>query len=212
MYTPKHHDEPDLAKLHALIRTHALGVWVIQHDGELIANHLPFDIDSTRGEFGTLVTHVARANPVWKMLASGTPSLAIFQGPEAYITPSWYPGKYEHGKVVPTWNYAVVHARGTPTVIEDRVRLMRILESLTDQYESTQKLPWKITDAPPDYIDALLGAIVGIEIPIASITGKWKMHQHRSDAEKLGVVAGLMDRGDDEAVAVAQLIRQQFHL
>ncbi len=207
MYVPKHHEESNLATLHALIKAHPLGAWVQQNDGELTANHIPFLIDPTRGEYGTLVGHVARANPAWKSSASNQPSLVIFQGAETYITPSWYPSKHEHGKAVPTWNYAVVHAYGSPIAIEDRNWLWQFLNQLTQQHEARQALPWKVTDAPLDYTEQLMKVIVGIEIPISKLIGKWKVHQNRPAADKLGVVAGLLGRGDENSVAMAALVK-----
>lgn len=135
MYVPKHHEEADVSIMHALIKSHPLATWVTQADGELLANHIPFLLDPMRGEFGTLVGHVARANRVWQSFSTTVNSLLVFQGAETYITPSWYPSKHAHGKVVPTWNYAVVHARGLPRAIEDRDWLLQHLTLLTDTHE-----------------------------------------------------------------------------
>jgi len=208
MYLPKQHEETNLEVMHDLIRAHSLGTWVTQNGNELIANHIPFYLDTTRGEFGTLIAHVARANPIWQTLDQQQSSLVIFQGPESYITPSWYPGKYEHGKVVPTWNYAVVHAQGVAQAIEDRAWLRHHLEQLTDTHEADRFIPWKLSDAPAEFTEKLMEAIVGIEMPIQKLIGKWKAHQHRSDAEKLGVVAGLMGCGDDNSLAMADLVKR----
>jgi transcriptional regulator len=208
MYLPKHFAEEDQPTLHALIRAHPLGTWVTcdANDAKSIdADHVPFMVDTTRGPLGTLRAHVARANPVWRsMVGTSAPaSLVIFQGAEAYISPSWYPSKHADGKAVPTWNYAVVHVRGTPRAIEDKDALLELVSSLTDIHEGAQRLPWKVTDAPDDYIDKMLGAIVGIEIPIDSIVGKWKVSQNHMKANKLGTMAGLSARGraDDHAMA-----------
>jgi transcriptional regulator len=206
MYIPQAHEETDIDVLHALIRSHPLGTWVAQSNTELVANHLPFIIDTTRGEFGTLMCHVARANPVWQTHSRTMNSIVTFKGPQSYITPSWYPSKHAHGKAVPTWNYAVVHAQGLPQVIEDREWLLTHVAELTDTHESTQALPWKVSDAPPEYIDKLLAAIVGIEIPIARLIGKWKASQNRSTADKLGVIAGLTARGDPQSQDMAALV------
>jgi transcriptional regulator len=206
MYIPKAHEEADIDVLHSLIRAHPLGTWVTQIDAELIANHLPFVIDTTRGEFGTLMCHVARANPVWQTHSRTIHSIITFHGPQSYITPSWYPSKHAHGKAVPTWNYAVVHAHGIPRVIENRDWLLAHVNHLTDTHEATQALPWKVSDAPAEYIERLLQAIVGIEIPIAKLVGKWKVSQNRSPADKLGVVAGLMTRDDQQARDIAELV------
>lgn len=208
MYVPKHHEETDAAILHALIRTHPLGSWITQGDEELIANHVPFLLDPTRGKHGTLMGHVARANRVWRSFSRTMDSIVIFQGAETYISPSWYPSKHVHGKAVPTWNYVVVHAHGMPSVIEERSWLLAHLNQLTDVYEAEQALPWKVSDAPQDFTDRLLELIVGIEIPISRLVGKWKVSQNRSETDKLGVVAGLLARNDSQATQMASLIKQ----
>ena len=206
MYVPKHFEETDLAVLHALIRSRPLGTWVAWAKGELVVNHLPFLIDAAEGGFGRLIGHVARANPVWKALAPGTPSVVVFQGTEKYITPSWYPSKHETGKAVPTWNYVVVHAHGSPRAIHDKDWLRGHVSELSDRHEHELPAPWKITDAPPEYIDALLNAIVGIEIPLDALVGKWKLGQNRSAADLSGVVAGLSADGDEASLELAQLM------
>lgn len=208
MYMPKHHEESRLDVLHALIRAHPLGAWVVLGDGELIANHIPFLLDTTRGELGTLVGHLARANPVWQAGPSAVPSVVMFQGPQTYITPAWYPSKQEHGKAVPTWNYAVVHVQGQPRFIEEHDWLYKHVSLLTDTHEATEARPWQVDDAPADYREALLRAIVGLEIPIQRIEGKWKTSQNRPERDRQGVVAGLLGRGDDESAAMAALVAQ----
>src|SRR5712671_3614233 len=177
MYVPKHHDESDTTVLHALIRAQPLGTWVTLSEGGLLANHIPFLLDPARGEYGTLIGHVARANPAWQGFSKTVDSIVAFQGPQTYITPSWYPSKHANGKAVPTWNYAVVHAHGMPCAIEDREWLLRHVTQLTDVHEAGQALPWKVSDAPQEYRDKMLQAIVGIEIPIAKLVGKWKVSQ-----------------------------------
>ena len=208
MYMPKHHEEKRLDVLHALIRAHPLGAWVVLGDDELIANHIPFLLDTTRGEFGTLVGHLARANPVWQAGPGTVPSVVVFQGPQTYITPAWYPSKQEHGKAVPTWNYAVVHVHGQPRYIEERDWLLRHVSRLTDEHEATEARPWHVDEAPADFTEALLRAIVGVEIPIERIEGKWKTSQNRPARDMLGVVAGLLGRGDDQSAAMAALVEQ----
>ena len=208
MYLPEKNEETRLEVLHGLIRSHPLGVWVALGGDELVANHIPFELDATRGELGTLVGHVARANPIWKQPPSPVCSLVTFQGPQSYITPSWYPSKHEHGKAVPTWNYAVVHASGTPSFIEDAAWLHSHVSRLTDRHEASQALPWAVSDAPPDYIDKMIRSIVGVEIPIRRLTGKWKMGQNRSAPDRLGAVAGLMGRGDAQAHGVADVMQR----
>ena len=210
MYVPKQHEEFDLSVLHALIKAHPLGTWVTQSDGELLANHIPFLIDPARGEHGTLVGHVAKANPVWKSFSSTINSVVIFQGAESYITPSWYPSKHEHGKAVPTWNYAVVHGHGIPRAIEDCDWLLEHLTQLTNTHEAQQALPWKVSDAPQEFTERLMQAIVGIEIPIAKLVGKWKVSQNRPEPDKIGVVAGLLHRGDSQSKAMASLVRKHL--
>lgn len=197
-YLPSHFEERDLSTLWALIDAHSLATWATTQDGELVVHHVPFRLDRTRGEFGTLVGHVARANPVWR---TPQPSLLVFGGPQAYVSPGWYPSKQVHGKVVPTWNYAVVHARGTPVVLEDAASVLRIVSALTDTHEAAQAHPWQVGDAPPDYVEQMLRAIVGIEIPITQLVGKWKVSQNRSAEDRAGVASGLRGAPDGEAMA-----------
>jgi len=208
MYVPKHFEEREIMVLHALIRSHPLGAWVTQAAGALVVNHIPFLVDSEKGEHGTLIGHVARANPIWNSFSLEMDSMVIFQGPQGYISPSWYPSKHEHGKTVPTWNYAVVHAQGMPRAIEDRDWLLRHVTQLSDFHESTQAVPWNVSDAPPDYIDTMLNAIVGIEIPITTIAGKWKVSQNRTLPDKLGTIAGLEARADTNSREVAALVQK----
>jgi len=206
LYIPKHYEETDIATLHALIDAHPLGAWVMTGDAGLVANHIPFLIDAERGEFGTLVGHVAKANPVWRSLSGEDESVVIFQGPDAYVSPSWYPSKKEHGKVVPTWNYAVVHAFGSPQAIHDHVWLMAMVERLTTKHESGRPASWKVADAPADYISKRLDVIVGIEIPIRRIEGKWKASQNQPLPDKMGIVAGLEAEDRPESVEMARLV------
>ena len=212
MYVPKHFEERDLSVLHALIRSHPLGAWVTQTDGKLVVNHIPFLVDSKRGEQGTLVGHVARANPIWKLFSKDMDSVVVFQGPQTYITPSWYPSKHAHGKAVPTWNYVVVHAHGLPRAIEDGDWLIRHVRELSDLHESEQAVPWSVSDAPRDYIDTMVKAIVGIEIPIATLAGKWKVSQNRPLADRLGTIAGLYGRGDATSKEMAVLVEKHASL
>jgi transcriptional regulator len=197
-YLPSHFEERDLPTLQALVDAHPLATWATTQDGELVVHHVPFRLDRTRGPFGTLVGHVARANPVWR---APQPSLLVFGGPQAYVSPGWYPSKQVHGKVVPTWNYAVVHARGTPLVREDAASVLRIVSELTDTHEARQAHPWQVGDAPPDYIEQMLRAIVGIEIPIDQLVGKWKVSQNRSADDRAGVAAGLGAQAEGDAMA-----------
>jgi transcriptional regulator len=210
MYLPKIHEETRLEVLHALIRAHPLGIWVETGQQELVVNHVPFVLDPAAGEFGTLRGHVARANPIWRATPGSSPGVVTFRGPQAYITPSWYPSKHEHGRAVPTWNYAIVTAHGRPEFIEDRAWLFTHLGELTATHEASQALPWTIDDAPADFTDKLVRAIVGVEIPITRIEGKWKTNQNRPEPDKLGVVAGLLSKGDDESAAMAALVRSHL--
>lgn len=208
MYLPKHFEETDLGTLHTLIEAHPLATWVIggaDADTVPTVNHIPFMLDRSRGTMGTLIGHVARANPVWRQPGR---SVLVFQGPHAYISPGWYASKQEHGKVVPTWNYAVVHAHGQARAIEQPDELLALVSRLTDTHEARQAAPWKVGDAPADYIDQMLKAIVGIELPIEQLVGKWKVSQNRPAADRAGVQAGLTASGDAEAAAMASLVAQ----
>ncbi len=198
MYLPKHFEVTDPAAIHAVVHHCPLATWATVVDGNPVVNHVPFLLDPTRGEHGTLIGHVARANPVWRSPAA---SVLVFQGPDAYVSPSWYPVKQEHGKVVPTWNYAVVHAHGTPQASEDRALLLQIVSRLTQQHESSQARPWAVSDAPPDYIEQMLRAIVGIEIPVQRWVAKFKLSQNHAAPNRLGVVAGLQQRDPTHPLA-----------
>jgi transcriptional regulator len=207
MYLPKHFEETDVATLQGLIRAHPFGALVTLGPGGLDANHVPFEVDPEPAPLGTLYAHVARANPVWKE-AAGAEVLVLFQGPELYISPSWYPTKQETAKVVPTWNYAVVHAHGRLRAIEDRDWLRAFVTRLTDHHEAGRPDPWKVTDAPADYVETMLGGIVGLEIPLARLVGKWKVSQNRPAQDQVGVVEGLSLEGRPAASAMADLVRR----
>jgi transcriptional regulator len=205
VYLPTHFAEDRVDVLHALMHAWPFATLVTQAAAGPDANHLPLHLDAKASPQGTLVGHVARANPLWRE-AADTEVLAIFHGPQAYVTPSWYPTKHEHGKAVPTWNYVVVHARGQLRVIDDATWLRRQLDLLVDSHESAFAAPWRVADAPPDYIDKMLAAIVGIEIEIRELTGKWKLSQNQPDANRAGVVAGLRRRESADALAMADLV------
>lgn len=207
MYLPKHFEEARLDVLHDLIARHPLGTLVTLGDDGLEANHLPFEIDRTVGPFGTLRAHVARANPVWCAAGGATLPLVVFQGPHAYVSPSWYPSKRENGRVVPTWNYAVVHATGPLRVIEDPAALRALLGRLTARHETEVGKSWRIGDAPADYLEKMLAAVVGIEMPIARLEGKWKTSQNQPATNRDGVAAGLDALGGDDAREMAELVR-----
>jgi transcriptional regulator len=208
MYIPEAFEERDLSVLHALIAAHPLATWVTEAGGQLVVNHIPFVLDTTRRPLGTLLGHVARANTVWKT-TSALESVLVFQGPQSYITPSWYPAKREHGKVVPTWNYAVVHAHGMPRIIDDPTWIREHVEALTGVHESPREAPWQVSDAPSAFIDSLLNAIVGIEIPIARLDGKWKVSQNRPVPDRRGVAAGLQAHGEDQSIQMARLVQHR---
>lgn len=207
MYTPTSFAEDRLAVNHELIRAHPLGMLIVSSAAAPSADLLPFTLYPGEGEagLGVLRAHVARANPVWQALAAGAPCLLVFQGPEAYVSPGWYASKAVTQKAVPTWNYAMVQVRGTVRIVEDATWLRRQLADLSAMQEGAMPQPWRLDDAPPGYIDGLLQAIVGIELPIASIAGKWKVSQNRSPADAAGVVAGLRSVGAlDMAALVAE--------
>jgi transcriptional regulator len=209
MYLPKHFEETRVDVMHELIRTYPFGTLVTLGTDGLDANHIPFEIDPDPAPFGTLRAHVARANPVWRGFSRDTQGLAIFQGADSYISPSWYPTKQETGKVVPTWNYAVVHAHGPLRAIEDREWLRAFVRKLTDRHEAGRPVPWKMTDAPAAYIDELLASIIGVEMPIVRLEGKWKASQNRPAADVDGVVRGLSEAGSESSIAMADLVRRQ---
>lgn len=205
MYLPGHFAETSSEVLHALMRAHPFATLVTQDAAGIVADHLPLRLAPAAGGGLRLLGHVARANPVWRA-ADSSEALAIFQGPQAYVTPSWYETKREHGKAVPTWNYVVVHARGRLAAIEDPAQLRALLEDLVDHHESTFAQPWQIADAPADYLEKMLAAIVGIEIEISELRGKWKISQNQPQANRAGVVAGLRELGTADALAMAALV------
>lgn len=206
MYLPAHFEETRAEVMHALMRAHPLASVVIHTDEGLLANHFPMRVSDASAPLGVLRGHVARANPLWKQLGNGVEALAIFQGPQIYITPSHYPTKRLTAKVVPTWNYAVVHAHGTLRAVDDAGWLRSFLEGLTDEHEAQFAKPWHVSDAPEDFIAMQLRAIVGVELTITRLVGKWKMSQNRVPTDRAGVVAGLQAQGSPESLAVAELI------
>lgn len=201
MYQPPHFREDDLDTQHALIRAHPLGLLITAGAGGLVANPVPFLVERDGTPFGTLRAHVARANPQWREIGAGAEVLVVFQGAECYITPSWYRTKAETGKVVPTWNYAIVQVRGRARAVEDAAWLRAQIEALTNEHEGRRAEPWHVTDAPEPFIAAQLRAIVGIEIAIEAIEGKWKVSQNRPAADREGVARGLAGEGLDPDMA-----------
>ena len=202
MYLPKHFEESRAEVLHELIRAQPLGLLVTLNDAGLQANPVPFLLDpDPAGGPGILRAHVARANPLWRDTRTEVEALVVFQGPQAYVSPGWYPSKAEHGKVVPTWNYVTVQARGTLRAIDDAAWVHAFVTRLTTAHESVQAKPWAVTDAPPEFVDTMTRAIVGIEITLSALTGKWKVSQNRSAADRAGVVSGLRAAGLADAAA-----------
>lgn len=206
MYIPSHFAEPRVDVLHQLVRAHPLATLVTLSSSGLNANHIPLHLSPEPSPLGTLRGHVARANPLWRDSVEGVETLAIFQGPDAYISPSWYPTKLETGKGVPTWNYAVAHAYGTLRVMDDPAWLRPHLEALTGQNEARFPEPWHVDDAPPDYLEKMIGAVVGIEIVITRLSGKWKVSQNQPAVNQAGVVAGLRASGLAADLEVAALV------
>lgn len=206
MYIPKHFAEPRVDVLHQLIRTRPLSTLVTLSSSGLNANHVPLHLSPEPSPFGTLRGHVARANPIWNDINDKIEVLAIFHGPDVYVTPSWYPTKAETGKVVPTWNYAVAHAYGTLRVVDDPTWLRGHLVELTAHNEASFSEPWQLDDAPPDFIEKLIGAVVGIEIVITRLVGKWKTSQNQPTQNQGGVVRGLRASGVSDAIEMAALV------
>jgi transcriptional regulator len=195
MYQPPAFREDRIEVQHDLIRTYPLGLLITAGPGGLMANSIPFLVEPGASEKGTLRGHLARANPQWRELAAAAECLVVFQGPQEYITPSWYATKRETGKVVPTWNYVTVHAWGRPSVTEAEDWLRRQIADLTRSRELARATPWDVADAPESFIAAQAKGIVGLEIAIARIEGKWKVSQNRPEADRAGVVAGLREGG-----------------
>jgi transcriptional regulator len=202
MYGPPTFQEKDLASLHATMRDARLASFVTATAQGLIATPLPLFVAPEEGPYGTLYGHLARANPQWKLPPIGD-AVALFMGPDAYVSPSWYPSKREHEKVVPTWNYIAVHACGPAEFFEDANRLLDVVTRLTNLHEQPRAERWAVTDAPEAFVRAQLRGIIGLRLPITRIEGKRKMSQNRSAEDRAGVAAGLgaSDRASDRAVA-----------
>jgi transcriptional regulator len=210
MYQPPHFQETRPDVLHGLIRAHPLGLLVSNGPDGPVANPLPFLLDADVPPNGRLRVHLAKANPQWRLLADNpaSPVLVVFQGADTYVTPSWYETKRETGKVVPTWNYAIVQVRGIVRVIEDQDWLAQQISDLTAFQEGGRETPWAVTDAPAPFIQSQIKGIVGLEIEITAISGKWKVSQNRPVADRAGVVAGLEGEAPtDNSAAMAGLVR-----
>ena len=190
MYLPAHFEQHDTAALHALMAAYPLATLVVSGAHGTTADLVPLHLHLAPDAPAELRGHVARANPLWRH-ADGQAVLAVFHGPQAYVTPSWYPSKARHGKVVPTWNYTMVQARGTLQAVDDAPWLRELVGLLTDVHETPRAAPWAVDDAPEDYVQQMLRAIVGIRIPLDSLVGKWKVSQNRDEADRTGVVQGL---------------------
>lgn len=206
MYNPKAFAVEDLPQLHDMMNDCRLAVLITHGEHGLQASHLPLLLDTQQGPNGSLYGHMARANPQWRDLQAGAEALVIFAGADAYVSPSLYPGKAEHGKVVPTWNYVAVHAYGTAEVFSDPHRLRDLVGALTDRHESGRAQPWTIDDAPAEYIDSMLKAIVGFALPIQRLEGKRKLSQNRSPADAAGVRNGLAASPDPQDQTLARLM------
>jgi transcriptional regulator len=209
MYRPDHFRVDDVLQMHALMRARPFAALISAGPGGLCGSHLP-TVFKNEGEFGVVECHLARANPHWEELAAVIEGLMIFQGPEAYITPNWYATKAETGKVVPTWNYAVVHAYGRPEIKDDAVWLRRHVGELTAQQEKGEARPWELSDAPERYIEVMLRGIVGFRFVITRLEGKWKMSQNRGLQDRTGVVKGLGQRDAGDDAEIAAYVARQF--
>jgi transcriptional regulator len=205
MYTPPAFVVADRSELHEMIRQCHLANFVTATATGPMATPLPMFLDETEGDMGVLYAHLARPNPQWQADVVGD-GLAVFMGPDAYVTPSWYATKAEHGKVVPTWNYAAVHASGPVEFFDDADRLLDVVSRLTNMHESSRKAPWAVTDAPENYIKAQLRGIVGIRMPIVNLQGKRKMSQNRPEEDRKGVKRGIEERGERHDIAVAAMV------
>ena len=207
MYLPASFAEKRIETLHELIRTHPFGALVVLTAGGLDANHLPFEIDPVPAPWGTLRAHISRSNPLFRAERPDVEALVLFGGAQGYVTPSWYPEKSLSGAVVPTWNYIVVHARGTLRFVEDPERIRAHVERMTSRQERGSEAPWKLADAPEDYIAKQLTRIVGIEIALTELIGKWKLSQNRTEQDRRGLLAGLEQEGP-AAAEMAKAVRR----
>lgn len=209
MYVPEQFKLGDVAEQHALMRAHPFAALITTGDAGFEVTHLPTVLKS-EGALGVVECHVARANPHWKQIGAGARALLIYSGPEAYIRPGWYPSKAAHGKVAPTWNYAVVHAHGRAEIVDDRSWLLRHVSELSDQQEAGTPQPWATSDAPTTYIEMLARGIVGMRFMIDRLEGKAKMSQNREMPDREGVVAGLAVRGAEGDAKVADLVAAEL--
>jgi transcriptional regulator len=210
LYNPPQFAIEDLAAIHAHIRNTGLATLVTVSAEGPMASHLPLLLDDTAGPYGTLIGHLAHANPQIALTDVAIPALAVFMAADTYVSPSWYPAKQEHGRVVPTWNYATVHVRGALRFHDDPEWLRAAVERLTRKHEASFRQPWNVTDAPAKFIEAQLRGIVGVELEIAQLSGKYKLSQNRSEADRRGVIAGLAARPDGNAAEIARLMQDNL--
>ena len=208
MYNPSHFVESRTDVLQTLVKAHPLATLVTFSSGELVANYIPMLLRQDGTALGTLVAHVARANPVWSATDFGVNVLACFQGPQAYISPSLYATKQEHSKVVPTWNYVAVQASGPLTVHDDAEWIRAQVTELTQQQEVHRDAPWAVDDAPRNYTDTLIRALVGISIPVVTMTGKWKVSQNQPPVNRTSVAEELAQSSHQDSQSMAVLVRQ----
>jgi len=206
MYIPRANEEKRIPVLHELIGSHPFASLITMGSGGLFASHIPMVLEQDGSEFGVLKGHISRANTQWKTFDPAVEALAIFAGDQQYISASWYPGKDEDGKEVPTWNYVVVHAYGPLLLHEDPAWLLAHLESLTNIHEAASEQPWKVSDAPPDYIQSQIKGIIGLEIPIRRLEGKWKTSQNRNERDRQAVSEGLAKQNTPESLAMKALV------
>lgn len=204
MYLPDHFAEVRTQEIHRIIQTHPLGILIYGDQRQVDAEHIPFELDADAGEHGSLRAHVARANDVWKKCPTGTEVLVIFRGVDGYISPSWYPSKHETHRQVPTWNYEVVHVRGTIAIREDERFLRGLLARLTRHHEQSEPKPWKMGDAPVDYTQMMIQNVVGLEIQIQSVTAKRKLSQNRETTDRINAADTVKERGNTELADTMQ--------
>jgi transcriptional regulator len=210
MYLPPVFAEDDPDRLRDFVRRYPLGTLVTATPNGLDANHIPLLLATPADAGAKLHGHIARANPLWRDVATNAPALVIFHGPNSFISPSWYPSKRENARVVPTWNYAVVHAHGVLRFMDDPAWVRAHVEALTHEHEANRDTPWAVTDAPAEFVDKMVAAVVGLEISITRWSGKWKVSQNRSVADRLGVIAGLEDQASGSSVAMAALVKDSL--
>ena len=210
IYNPPAFRETDLAAMHAQIRHSGLATLItVGADGPIVS-HLPMLLDSQPGPFGTLTGHLARANPQWKESDFSKPAIAMFMGPDAYVSPNWYPSKAEHGKAVPTWNYSMIYVRGMIKTFEEAEELRAHVTALTERFEQSAPNPWQVSDAPEDYLQRQFKGIVGLRLTIDTIEGKAKLSQNRSKADQDAVVAALSGSGRANDLAVSGMMKQRM--